>query len=241
MADSRTVFTILEDNSTGAGVKLPARAAGDASGGNHAPVITAKDSSGNYQLIEQRLQGQSASTVGALPVLGAKDLNGDLQLINARDEGAAVSGVDALPGLVAKDGSGNFKYLLINNEGELVVSNEPNGSNLDETAIVTPASINTLTTVVNVTLAVDEVYESIEVRGSCSFPVKWELVQVNDVTLTVLDSFLTGPGQYTFTMKYDSMVITAGASGTQQLRLRGTQLQGSVSDMHGYVGAFQKA
>lgn len=241
MADQRSVFTILEDDSSAAGVKLPARAEGDAVSGNHVPAIIAKDSSGNYQLLQLRDQGDSAAGVDSVPVLPVKDSAGNLQLINARDEGDSVTGVDALPGLVAKDLSEQFAYLKVNADGELIVA--PNGGGTKKTgyATVTPAAINTLTTVVDLSLTTTEIYESILVRGSSTFPVLWEVVQVDDAVITVKDKFLTGSGQFTFMMPYEQLEITAGASGTQAIRLRATQLSGSASDMHGYVEAIEKA
>lgn len=210
MSDQRHVFTILEDNSTGAGVKLPARQEGDVLGGNHVPALVAKDVNGNYKAIE------------------------------AREEGAS-SAINALPSFVAKDPSGNLAYLRLNAEGEVIFSNDGASIKVFEYAKVTPAAINTLTTVVDLTLLVDEIYEKPAIRVSSFHPCMWELVQVNDVTLTVLDSMLTGPGQFTFNINYAALELTAGSSGTQALRIRATQLSGPASDMHGYVEAFQKA
>lgn len=244
MSETRTVFTILEDNTTAEGVKLPARAEGDAKGGNHAPVIDSVDSSGNYILNEKRTQGQAASGVSMQPSLGAKDLAGDLQLINQRLEGAAASGVNALPGLVAKDPSGNLIYLKLNADGELITSQNGGGIKKYGYAVATPSAINTLTTVINVVLTASKVHEDMEVRASCSFPTMWEICSVDDAAGTpvvvVLDSFLTGPGQFTFAMKYEGREFSSSATGVQQLRLRATQLQGSPSDMHGYVAALEK-
>jgi hypothetical protein len=241
MADSRTVFTILEDNSTAEGVKLPARTEGATVGGNHVPSMVAKDASGNYKLIETRDAGAASSGVDSLPILPVKDLAGNLQYINARDAGDAVSGVDALPALIAKDSSGNFAYLPLNADGELIVSNDSLGVKKFDYAKVAPAAINTLTTIVDLTLTADAVYEDIFIRVSATHASMWELVQVDDATLTVLDSFVTGPGQFTFKCPYNHMEITAGSTGTQALRIRATQLQGSVTDHHAYVEAFEKA
>jgi hypothetical protein len=118
MSDQREVFTILEDFTTSAGVRLPARAEGDSAGDNHVPAVTAKDGSGNYKLLEMRDEGDSATGVDLLPSAIAKDLSGNFKLLETRDEGDAVVGVDALPAFVAKDNSGNFAYLKINADGE---------------------------------------------------------------------------------------------------------------------------
>ena len=120
MADKREVFTIVEDNSTAEGIKLPGRAQGDVAGSNHIPAMVAKDTSGNYQLVPLRDAGDAVSGVDSLPVLAVKDLAGNFQYINARDEGDAKTGVDALPAMVAIDASSNFKYLRVNVDGELV-------------------------------------------------------------------------------------------------------------------------
>jgi hypothetical protein len=206
--------------------------------------MVAKDSSGNYELLEQRLQGQAASSVGMLPILPVKDLAGDLQLINARDEGNAVSGVDALPGLVAKK-AGNFAYLQLNADGELLVAENGGGIKKYGYAKVTPSAINTLTTVVNVVLTASKVHEDLEFSGSCSFSTMWEIVSVDDAlgtpVVTVLFSFLTGPGQFNVKMLLEHFEFSSSATGVQHLRLRATQLVGSASDMHGYVAAIEKA
>jgi len=244
MAETRTVFTILENNSTAEGVKLPARSEGDAVGGNHAPAVIAKDSAGNYSLIELASEGDASTGVNKLPSLPVMDLSGDMQQINARDEGDAISGVDALPGLIAKDNSGNFKYLLTNADGELVVSNEGGGVKKYGYAKVTPAGINTLTTVVNVILVASKTHEDIEFSVSNSFPTMWEICKVDDAAGTpvvvVLFSTLTGPGQYSIKAQLDHLEFSSSATGIQHLRIRGTQLQGNASDMHGYVAASQK-
>lgn len=63
MTDTREVFTILEDDSTAVGVKLPARL-GDgtiAVAGNHVPVVGWQNSAGNYIV-------PSLTAAGAVPV-----------------------------------------------------------------------------------------------------------------------------------------------------------------------------
>lgn len=237
MSDKREVFTILEDNTSAEGVKLPARVSGDTVGGNNVPVLAGKDDSGNFIHLPVKQAGNAPDD--AQPSLSAVDVSGNLQYTNIRAAGA--DPVGSAPVLPALDSSGKLSYLHLNADLELLVSNEPSGTKKFGTAIVTPGSINTLTTVVNVALTISEVYEKIQVRASCFFPTLWEVVKVDDVTLTVLDSFLTGSGMFTFSMKYEWMTVTAGGSGTQQLRLRATQNSGSPSDFHGYVEAFEKA
>lgn len=240
MANKREVFTILENDSTAEGVKLPARQAGDSYGGNSVPVIGHKNAAGNFIGLDSRQVGAAGAGLDAQPGLVASDLAGNLQYIALRDEGAAASGVDSVPSLVAKDASGNLAYIKLNADGEVLISGSGDGSSLFGDATVVGV-LNTATTVVNLALVADEVYEAIEFQTACTFPVYWELVQVDDAVLTVVSSWITGAGAYTFANSLKHLVVTAGSTGTQQLRIRGTQLQGAASDMHAHVGAFQKA
>lgn len=240
MANEREVFTILENDSTGAGVKLPARQAGDTYGGNQVPVISHKSVGGAFISLDSRQAGAASAGLDAQPGLVASDLAGNLQYIALRDEGAAASGVDSVPSLVAKDASGNLAYIKLNADGEVLVSGSGDGVSLFNSATVLGV-LNTATVVASITLVATEVYETIEFMSACTFPVYWELIQVDDATTTVKSSWITGPGAFSFANKLQHLVVTAGASGTQQLRVRGTQLSGAASDMHASVGAFQKA
>jgi len=240
MANEREVFTILENDSTGAGVKLPARQAGDTYGGNSVPVISHKSVGGAFISLDSRQVGAASAGLDAQPGLVASDLAGNLQYIALRDEGAAASGVDSVPSLVAKDASGNLAYIKLNADGEVIVSSGSDGTPKSAQATVV-AVVNTATTVVNLALVASKVYERIEFMASNTFTTFWELMQVDDATITRKASFITGPGAFTVSQLLENLVVTAGATGTQQLRLRGTQLQGAASDLNGYVGAFEKA
>lgn len=240
MANEREVFTILENDSTGAGVKLPARQAGDTYGGNQVPVISHKNAAGNFISLDSRQVGSSGAALDAQPGLIAVDLAGLLQYLQVRDAGASASGVDSLPVLAAKDASGNLAYVNLNADGEVLVSGIGAGVSLFNSATVLGV-LSTPTVVASVTLVATKVYETIEFMSACTFPVYWELIQVNDATTTVKSSWITGPGAFSFANKLQHLVVTAGASGTQQLRVRGTQLSGAASDMHASVGAFEKA
>jgi len=85
MTDEREVFTILESDSTANGVKLPARAIGDAATGNHLPGIIAVDNSGNYVLIPVKIAGQAPGN--ALPGMIALDSAGFLTYLNLNASG----------------------------------------------------------------------------------------------------------------------------------------------------------
>lgn len=239
MSQKREVFTILEDDTSKEGVKLPARTSGTAVAGNQVPVLAGVKSDGTFKNLPVKAAGDAIGD--AIPSLSAQDVGAVLRYLQQRLEGAAIAGVNALPILGFKDAAGNFKYPLVNADGELVISNAPVGTRMRAHGSVEPSAINTLTTIAEITLAVDEVYEEIMCKGSATFQTLFELVQVDIATITVLDSFVVGSGQYSFSMNYRQMEITAGASGAQKLRVRATQLQGSPSDCIAYVEALEKA
>ncbi len=203
MADVREVFTILEDNATAAGVKLPARAEGAAVAGNHVPVAAAKDGAGNYQLV---------------PI---------------RAEGAAVAG-NELPVLPAKDSGGNWAHIPLDASGRIPVSTFPSsaGTKISDSDTVVGV-LNTATDIVVLTLAVATAYEIPQFIGAATFSTLWEVIWNDDGTEEVLGQFLTGPGQFSFGDRLEDVVFTSGATGTQELKLVATQLQGSATDMHG--------
>jgi hypothetical protein len=264
MADERECFTVLE-KADGSGEAWKAQQEGDSiTSVEHAPAVVAKDKDDQYALIQIEVAGEAPST--AIPTLPAVDKDGNLiylpveiageapgnlvpvapavdkdgNLIQLPVEIAGEAPGNANPVLPALDSTGNLAYLNLNSDGELLVSTESAGTELRSTGIVT-AVVGTPTTIVDLTLTISEIYENMQIRGSNMFATKWEFVQVNDAVLTVVDSFLTGPGQFSFSMDYKHMTITAGGSGTQKLRLRATQLIGAASDCHGYIECIEKA
>jgi hypothetical protein len=239
MADLREVFTIVEDNTTGEGIKLPGRQEGDAIGSNHMPAMVAKDGSGNYKLIELRAAGAAAASTAFVPVLPVKDLAGNLQQINARDEGDAISGVDALPAMVAKSASGNFAYLKLNAAGELIVSHEAPGVE-HRTSATVASVVGTPTTVASITLTAGKVYQEPEWTVASTFSTLWQLIGVEDEAGTPVETLLaqciTGPGAFSFGQLYERINYTAGTVGILKLKIVATQLNGPVTDLHATLG-----
>lgn len=244
MADDREVFTIVEDVTTGSGIKLPGRAEGDASGSNHMPAMVAKDSSGNYKLIELRDEGDAATGVDAQNILSVKDSAGNLQYINSRDEGDAISGVDALPGLVAKDSSGNFAYLELNADGELIVSSKSEGNKKSGSAVVVGV-LDTATTILDVAITSSAVHEELHIMVSATRTTMWEIFNVDDVAGTpvetsLIEGIITGSGQFSFAELFPNLEFTAGSTGTQALRIKGTQLQGAATNLYATADFLEK-
>jgi hypothetical protein len=241
MADQREVFTILEDFSTGAGVRLPARQEGDTVADNHAPVIFCQDSSGNYIVVENRTEGEAICA--ALPGMVAKDTSGNLKYLEMLDAGDASAGDNTIPAFIAIDTSNNFQYLKVNGDGELIVSSESAGTAKHAQAQLT--ADGTMQDVADITLTASKVYEKIEFMGSNTFATAWEVVGIEDdagsPVETVIAEFLTGPGQFTFADHLDWATYTAGTTGVLKLRIRGQQLHGPNSELRASIGALEKA
>lgn len=235
MADTREVFTILEDNSTAEGVKLPARASGDAAGGNHIPALVSKDGAGNYQLIQQRAAG-AAVTGNELPVLPAEDLAGNYEHIQVREEGDAVGG-NELPVLPVKDSSGNLAHIPLDANGRIPVTTfaQSEGTKLSANAVVTASALNGDDEVVAVTLATAVNYERVHFMVSATQLTHWDLVAEDDGTDTILASFMTGSGQYSFAQRLEDLVFASGATGVQRIKIVANQKHGAVTDLHGFI------
>lgn len=234
MADERELFSILQETS-GAGASPHKRQEGDAvSGTNEIGVLPVKDLSGNFQHISARAAGDAPGN--GISVLGGLDNAGDQQYFDLRDEGQA-PGDQNFPSMVAKDGSGNLQFLTVNASGQLAVDSTP-GVPKDARGSAL-GSIGSYVAVATLTLTASKVYESISTSASCTFPVVWKLEQVDDATTTIVAEGISGPGQFTIDFMPINVSRTAGATGTQQLKLSGKQLHGAASDMHAVVSAME--
>lgn len=171
-----------------------------------------------------------------MPVLPSKDLAGNWQHIPSRAEADAVDALN-VPVLGAKTFDGKLAYIPLNSDGAVIVSGE-GGTAVDNAGTATPSGNGSDTTVVSLTLDPDGNYNDIEAQGSCTFTTLWTLKQTDDVTVTTLGQFITGPGQ--FTAKIDmKQRRTAGSSGLQNLTLIGNQQNGPNTPMHGIISAFK--
>ena len=199
-----------------------------------------EDASGEGIAHVGKAPGGAQSTDEQAPVLPAVDGSGNLQNINVRDEGDSATGVDAQPALIAKDSSGNFAYITLDANGKIPVSSEDVGTTVQSLGGTATGIVGTAVQVADINLVVNEEYLcSIGVAGSTK-ATKWELQHLDDATTNVLETKISGPGDYNvkFELKAE---FTAGASGTQKLRIMGTQLRGPATDLYASVKAIQKA
>lgn len=157
----------------------------------------------------------------------------------SRIEGEAGAGKEGMIGFAFKDSSGNVVLPALTADGKLPV----------DTAAVAGTVIRDVNTaagvggvandVITLTLTTNEVYNMADFMGASSRIAKWEVVLNDNATETVLDTFITGPGQFTFAEEPKNLEFTAGATGTQELILRGTALFAST-DLHGRVSIIDK-
>lgn len=235
MAEQREVFTILEDNSTAAGVKLPARATGDASGGNHVPSLVAFDNSSNYALIQLRAIGNSVAGNHVASVVAQDDTG--YQLIRLRAEGDTVTGVE-IPVLPAKDSAGDYAHIPINASGQIPVSLDI-GTELSDNGTVTSTALNTEDIVATVSLTASTDYKSLDISVASTFHTTWKVYNVDDAAGTPVETLLltalTGPGCFSFAHYFRDLKFTSGSTGTQELQVKGSQLHGALTDKHAFV------
>ncbi len=150
----------------------------------------------------------------------------------ARDEGEAASGHGGLIGFSFKDSSGNVILPALTAAGKIPVDTAAVAGTVIRANATVAGTGGVAADVVTLTLAVNEVYNMADFMGASSRIAKWEIVWNNNGVETVLDVFITGPGQFSFAEEPKNLQVTAGATGTQELILRGTALFRGT-DLHG--------
>ena len=176
--------------------------------------------------------GGAQSTDVQAPVLPAVNLAGNLQNMPHRSVGDADS--DGIPGFSFKDSAGNLVRPQLNADGTIGVS-FASGTPNSNSASVTMAALNTEQDVVAITVAVNDVVNANMAMGGSFQPTVWVLYHDDNSTLNELARFVTGPGDFQHSTELDNISFTAGATGTQRLVLRATQLRGKLTDAHGTI------
>lgn len=206
MADLRESFATLEDSSTQEGKALAARQEGDAAAAQNGSIgFSFKDSSGNVIL-------PALDAVGNVPVL-----------VDHQDqEGDAAAGKEGLVAFAFKDSAGDLVLPQLNGAGGIPVAVAEGYTRLKSSAGELAAGSSTLALVTGaaITLTTNKVYYGISVVGSCRRDSLFQLQWVDDATTNVLAEFVVGAGQYSFMLQMPDMQFTAGASGTQTLRIQ---------------------
>lgn len=237
MADINELFRILK-KSDGSGEAPDLKQEGDATASsNEMPVLPAEDLAGNFQHIPLRDDG-AAAPVNNIPVLPAMDLAGNLQYMPVRDEGQAAPDIN-VPVLPAKDAANNLQFLKVDAFGNLQV-NADAGSPKDANGTAAGSPPSTFVAVATLTLVASKTYDDIDASASATAATYWKLEQTDDATVTVIADGITGPGAYTSKFVPTNLRKVSGATGTQNLKLSGKQLNGVSTDLHGTITAVEK-
>lgn len=189
--------------------------------------------------ISKRSQGDAVGTHNASIAFNAEDASNQVELLQIEAEGGDVptKGQAVLP---VKDENGDLQYIPMT-DGAIVVSSEVPGTPLtvqDTSAAVKGTDVDGA----SLSLTASKVHDEIKVICSSFKPVLWKLVQIDDATTSTLLTFVTGPGQFHFESLLKNLQVTAGATGTQTLKITGNQLTGtgSNSDLHSYISVIEK-
>lgn len=166
---------------------------------------------------------EDASNVGSVP---AKSQAGD-----------SATGKVGMTVFGFRDSSGNLVLPQLNASGQVPVSLAASGTCLDATG--NNAGSLTEVTVATITLTASEEYTAIEAHVACTRAAKFSLVHHDNGADTVLAVILTGPGQFSVQFNLDCLEFTAGATGTQELRVRGLNLD-KAATMYATVACMQK-
>ena len=263
MADPRESFPTLE-NASDEGVVLRARQEGDAAASQNGSIaFSFKDSSGNVilpaldaagnvkVLIDmQDLEGDASAGKEGLVGFVYKDSAGDLVLpqLDAAgniktwidfdyQQGNAAAGTSGTVAFAFKDSSGNLVLPQLDASGQIKVSFTDNTCLKSTAGLVAGSTSLQDVTGASITLTASTSYKEIGFVLSCRRDSLFQIVQVDDATTTVIAEFIVGAGQYTIVGELHCLVITAGATGTQTLKVRGKNFEGVSADLRATITA----
>jgi len=169
-------------------------------------------------------------------------------LVDGSNEGVAISAIQQLDLATLKNGLLGFSFKTsldeavlptLNPDGTIAVSLGAAGVTLTNRNENLTGSLTSVA-VATITLTASKKYSEITANMSCLRDTLFQLVWDNNGTPTVLDDVLLGAGQYTMPMKLDEYIFTAGATGTQTLKIMGKNLD-KISAMRARVSAKELA
>lgn len=162
---------------------------------------------------------------------------GNGEALRKRQEGDAAAGQNGSIGFAFKDDSGNVVLPALTSDGKIPVDTETAAGTVvrgRETLVSGSVTAGSDNDVVTLTLTPSQQYSMSDYMGSTTRICKWTLVQNDNGSETILDVFFTGPGQYSFSENPKNLSFSSGATGTQELILRGNPLN-TATDLHGRV------
>lgn len=148
------------------------------------------------------------------------------------DATTLVAALRGILGFSFQDYLGRAVLPQLTTDGKLPVSNDAAGIHSEAHTTVTPVALLTRTLVTTAILTPDKLYNLKFASGSSTQTVLWEIEQTDDVTDSVRHKFISGSGSYTEKIESNCLEFQAGAAGVQSAKIYGTQVKGSLSDMH---------
>ena len=168
----------------------------------------------------------------------ADSATGEGEAAISRIEGEVAAAIAGLIGFAFKDSDGNVVLPQLTTDGKIPVSSDAAGIHTEAQGTVTPV-VAVRTLVATATLTALKQYSLKFLSVSSTQTVLWEVEQTDDATDAVRHKLITGSGDFTEQVNAGCLEFTGGASGTQEVKVYGTQIKGSASDMHATICLLQ--
>lgn len=154
------------------------------------------------------------------------------------DTTAASAVISTMGTPVFKSSSGILTFPQLTSTGAIAVDTQANaGIQKYIRGVNTPGSL-TEVAIATLTLSVNKIYDDISFLVSCRRGTYFRLAWNDNASITTLADSIVDSGQYTFFAPVLGIKFTAGATGTQQLIIYGTNLD-KVSDMRATITAIE--
>lgn len=165
--------------------------------------------------------------------------SGTAEAIDKVESGDAPGTKNGLLAFGFRDSSGNVVLPQLTAGGAVIVDSGASAGTMVHARGENAGSLTTVT-IATITLSVTEVYNKIESVGSCLRETLFQIIHNDDGAEEIMGEFLVGAGQFSFHWESQSMSVTAGATGTQQLLLKAKNID-KVSTIRGNLCAFEAA
>jgi hypothetical protein len=173
------------------------------------------------------------------PILEDPSTGGGIALTKVVEGDPASIVEAAMPALVAKNSSGSLVFLQLDSQNRLPVTSEGAGTSIRARGELSAG--NATSGMVDVPGAVismipGDTYSQVSFIVSCTRETHAQLVFNDDGAETVLSDVILGAGMYTFESDLPKDQITAGSSGTQELKIVAKNLS-KASAVRATIGA----
>mgnify|MGYP006276472221 CR=1 FL=1 len=176
----------------------------------------------------------------SFPIL--EDVSGAGLAITRVFEGSAVSGVlNAVPAIIAKNAAGQLVFLSLDGQGRLPVTSEGTGIPVRARGELSDGNATSgmaLVSGAEISLTANRTYSEISFVVSCTRETHAQLVFEDNGDDRIMTDVILGPGQYTFESDMPQDRITAGAVGSQKLKIVARNL-GRASAIRASIGAIE--